>query len=235
MIFERNASAKTLLALCLGALLLSGCGSSGEARRRDANGNLVPTARELDPAGTLYAETVANAEGGDCGDETVKVLTCFAYRGHGYEGAQTALGQCLIRSGKTADGVTWLKRAANAGGADAQKRLAQLYASGKGVAQNNVEAATWSKLYMRNPSLISLGVQPDASVGADLQASLTTQESAAAEQRASAWTPTYWQPTEALNAETAATCRVRMKAPRQRPDIDKYLPQDPNAVGAGGY
>lgn len=233
MKIEQIARTTTLIALCLGFVALSACGEMGEARRRDANGNLVPTARELDPAGTLYAETVANAEGGNCAAETVNVLTCFAYRGHGYEGAQTALGQCLLRSGKTEDGLTWLKRAANAGGADAQRRLAQAYASGKLVTQNYVEAAAWNKLYLRNPSLLSLGVAPDRSVDDQLQGKLSASEDAAAQRIANAWTPTYWQPRDALNADTAATCRVRMKP--QAPNIDQYLPKDPNAVNAGGY
>ncbi|MGB5950458.1 MAG: hypothetical protein WBG82_14155 [Parvibaculum sp.] len=232
MISHRPARLAALVSACLAMLVLGACGG-GEARKRDANGNLVPTARELDPAGTLYAETVAQAESGNCEADTINVLTCFSYRGHGYEGAQTALGQCLLRTGRTQDGLTWLRRAAEAGGADAQKRLAQVYANGKLVAQDNVEAATWNKLYLRNPALLSLGVQPDRSVAETLSGRLTAQENAAADHRANAFTPKYWQPTDALNAETAATCRVRVK--RMRPNVDPYLPKSPDGVGAGGY
>lgn len=233
MTVERSARLALVISLGLGALVLGACSDSGEIRRRDESGNLVPTARELDPAGTLYAETVAKSETGDCSPETVNVLTCFAYRGHGYEGAQAALGQCLLRAGKTNDGLTWLRRAADAGGADAQKRLAQIYVTGKLVQPNNVEAATWNKLYLRNPSLLSLGVQPDRSVSERLRETLTPAQSAAADRRVDAWIPTYWQPTEALTGEAASTCRVRAR--RQRPNIDQYLPKDPNAVDAGGY
>lgn len=233
MTVERSARLALIVSLGLAALMLGACSDSGEVRRRDESGNLVPTARELDPAGTLYAETVVKSETGDCSPDTVNVLTCFAYRGQGYEGAQNALGQCLLRSGKTDQGLTWLRRAANAGGADAQKRLAQVYAAGKIVPEDNVEAATWNKLYLRNAFLLSLGVQPDRSVSEQLSGKLSAAENAAADRRVSAWRPSYWQPTEALNATTAATCRVR--AHQQRPNIEQYLPRDPNAVDAGGY
>lgn len=203
----------------LGALLLAAC-SAGGGHKRDADGNMIPTARELDPAGTLYAETVADAESGDCGGNTINVLTCFSYRGRGYEGAQTALGQCLVRTGKMTDGVVWLKRAANAGWPDAQKHLSELYSAGKGVEQSNVEAATWDDLYIKNPSLLSLGVQPDTSMAQHLRETANPDERAAARERADAWSPSYWQPTEALSAETAATCRVKMRKQRQNVDPD---------------
>lgn len=230
---NRPARLAFIVSLGLGALALGACSDSGEARRRDDSGNLIPTARELDPAGTLYAETVAKSETGDCSPETVNVLTCFAYRGQGYEGAQNALGQCLLRAGQSADGLAWIRRAANAGGADAQKRLAQIYVTGEIVPQDNVEAATWNKLYLRNAFLLSLGIQPDRSISERLSGTLSAEEDAAADRRVYAWRPTYWQPTEALSASTAATCRVRAR--QQRPNIEQYLPKDPNAVDAGGY
>lgn len=217
-----------IAAISLGALLLASCGS-GETRRRGADGSIMPTAAELDPAGTLYARTVGQAQSGDCGDDTLNVLTCFAYRGHGYEGAQTALGECLIRKKQTPQGIVWLKRAANAGWADAQKRLAELYANGESVPQDNPEAAAWSYLYLRNPSLLSLGVRPDPALANKLQDRLNAEENNAARQKAASWTPSYWEPDEALNPETAATCRVKMKRPR--PQVEPLMPD----TNTGGY
>ena len=228
MIKARPMRWRTIAAISLGALLLASCGS-GEARRRGADGSIMPTAAELDPAGTLYAQTVGQAQSGNCGDDTINVLTCFAYRGHGYEGAQTALGECLIRKKQAPQGIIWLKRAANAGWADAQKHLAKLYADGESVPQDNLEAATWNNLYMRNPSLLSLGVRPDTALGNQLREKMNAEERNAARQRAASWAPRYWEPDEALNPETAATCRVKMKRPR--PQIDLLIPD----TNSGGY
>jgi len=223
-----------LAAVCLGALGLAACGGGGEVRQRDANGKLIPTASDLDPAGTLYAQTISRADGGDCSADNISVLTCFSYRGHGYEGAQTSLGQCLLRGGKTAEGLTWLKRAADAGWPDAQKLLARIYFEGKIARQDNVEAATWNSLYMRNPSLLSLGVRPESDIGDKLRTTLTASERSAADQRISAWAPSYWEPKDALASETASTCRVRTK--QKGPDmkaVESTL--NPTPTTPGGY
>jgi hypothetical protein len=112
--------------------------------------------------------------------------------------------------------------------------LSELYAAGKGVPQDNVEAATWDDLYTKNPSMLSLGVEPDMTMSKRLRETTTAEERVAARERADAWSPSYWQPTQALNAETAATCRVRMK--KQAPNQNLLIQDDPNAVGAGsGY
>jgi TPR repeat protein len=201
----------TLTLVVAAAFLLASCGSSGNARKRDSNGNLVPSERELDPAGTLYSDMVDAADKGDCSPATVSALTCFAYRGHGYEGAQATLGQCLIHTGKTADGITWMKRAADAGWPDAQKSLAGIYMNGKGLPQSNVEAGFWINLYSKNPSLLSLGVQPDMTLAQRVRETLSADEKAEARRRSDSWLPAYWQPTDQLDAKTAATCHVRAK------------------------
>ncbi len=224
-----------LASICFGALALAACGGGGESHQRDSQGKLIPNAGDLDPAGTLYSNTISQADGGDCSVDNISVLTCFSYRGHGYEGAQTSLGQCLLRGGKTAEGLTWLTRAANAGWPDAQKLLARIYFDGKLAKQDNVEAATWNSLYMRNPSLLSLGVRPESDLGDKLRGAMSSQERSAADQRVSAWVPSYWEPKEALASETARSCRVRTK--KKGPDmdqVDKTLNPTPTNPG-GGY
>lgn len=225
---HRRARSVAIVSICIGALLLAAC-SAGGGHKRDSAGNMIPTPAELDPAGTLYAETVAQAEAGQCTDNTISILTCFSYRGHGYEGAQTALGQCMVHSGKTADGVVWLRRAADAGWPDAQKHMSELYAAGTGVAQSNVDALAWNNLYVKNPSLLSLGVEPDRTMSDRLRDATTADEKVAARQQSDAWSPTYWQPAEKLTGETAATCRVRMKKQRLNADPDTFV--DPSAPG----
>jgi hypothetical protein len=204
------------LLVIAGAFLVTSCGSGGGVRKRDAEGNLVPTERELDPASTLYSDMIDAADRGDCSAENLSVLTCFAHRGHGYEGAQTTLGQCMIRTGDAGNGVVWLRRAADAGWPDAQKALASLYLEGKGVTRNNVEAGFWTYLYAKNPSLLSLGVQPDMSVAQKMRKTLSDEERAEARRRADTWAPTYWESSTQLDAKTAASCRVRMKKMPQK-------------------
>lgn len=212
----------TLSLLALAALFLASCNAGGGGHRRDADGNLVPTARELDPASTFYSDIVEQAEKGNCA-ETLPALTCFSWRGHGYEGAQTMLGQCLIRGGKAGEGVTWLKRAADAGWPDAQKILARLYLDGKGVPQDNTEAGLWAGLYAKNPSLLSLGVQPDTKLAEKIREALSADERTEARRRAGNWSPAYWQPTDQLDAKTASTCRVRTRKIPQKPS-DAIIP-----------
>ncbi|HEY4343774.1 MAG TPA: hypothetical protein VGN05_05470 [Parvibaculum sp.] len=218
--------AATLSILVVAAMFVASCNAGG-GHRRDADGNLVPTAREIDPASTFYSDTVEAAEKGDCANN-IQPLTCFAYRGHGYEGAQTMLGQCLIRGGKDGDGVAWLKRAADAGWPDAQKALAQLYLDGKGVPQDNVTAGMWSNLYSRNPSLLSLGVQPDTTLADHVRETLTADERTEARRRSDVWAPAYWQPTDQLDSKTAATCHVRARRAPPKKASDVLIP-DPNA------
>ena len=93
--FQIRPRAGLLVIFCAVAVGITAC-SGGATRKRDSEGRIIPTLAEQDPSGTLYARAISNAVSGDCNDDTMNVLTCFAYRGHGYEGAQTALGQCLL-------------------------------------------------------------------------------------------------------------------------------------------
>ena len=201
----------------IAGLTLSACGDGGEARRRDADGNIVPTARDLDPASTRYSDTMDAVKQGDCSERTVTLLTCYAYRGHGYEGAQTALGQCYIKQKDEQNGLTWLKRAANSGWPEAQTALANHYLDGT---EDPAEGGKWAMLYRRNPSLLSLGVTPDKKIAEKMSATLDDTEVADAQARANGWVAKFWKPETALDSQTAATCYVPARRQFQQPDLD---------------
>ena len=207
------SKAGAVIALSIIGLVLAACSGGGAARKRDADGRVIPTLAEQDPSSTLYAKSVGQAARGECDEETFDVLTCFAYRGHGYEGAQMALGQCHIAKGQEAEGAEWVKRAADGGWPDAQKLMANLYLKGQGVGQDAIEGAKWAKLYTRNPSLLSLGVQPDVSIVEEFRGSLTTEQVAVADQRASSWVPSYWTPTSVIDRDVRRTCAVEGRRP----------------------
>lgn len=202
-----------ILLLALGSLMLASCSGGGSGSRRDDAGNRIPSAREIDPAGTQYSDTMDIAANGDCSEETITILTCYAYRGHGYEGAQTALGLCQTQNKNTTEGVNWLTRAANSGWPDAQKALVGIYLKGDGVAADKIEAGKWAQLYRKNPSLLSLGVQPDKKINEQIRAELSQSERIEASVRADHWNANFWKPQTALDARTAAICYV---APRRR-------------------
>src|SRR5688572_15323897 len=75
------------------------------------------TVRSGIDANTLYADAMALKAHGDC-TAAVPKLRQVASLGPGYEGAQTALGECLIQPAKLdlssdyAEGLIWLIRAA---------------------------------------------------------------------------------------------------------------------------
>lgn len=200
-----------------GGLALSACGGGGEVRRRDADGNIMPTARDLDPASTRYSDTMDAAKQGDCSDRTITLLTCYAYRGHGYEGAQTALGQCYLKDKDAKEGMTWLKRAADSGWPEAQTALANHYIDDS---DDHAEGGKWAILYRRNPSLLSLGVTPDKALAEKMNLALDDTEKADAQARANAWVAKFWKPETALDNQTAATCYVPPRREYKRPDID---------------
>ena len=209
-----------LIVMVASAFGLAACGGGSGAMRRNKDGKLVPTLAGQDPASTLYAATVQKAEQGRCDEETMNVLTCFAYRGHGYEGAQAGLGQCLLRNGDKAAGIEWITRAANAGWADAQEDLALLYADKASNAPSaKVEGAFWARLYTRNASLLSLGVTPNPEVTDKYRGKLTSAEAQTVQNRVDSWIPRYWTPETKPDQDILASCRVENR-PRPAPSLD---------------
>src|SRR5690606_1359095 len=179
----------------------------------------LPTWAEKDPVGTLYAKSIRGAARGECDGRTLDVLTCFSYRGHGYEGAQTALGQGMIAGGEHAEGIEWIRRAADAGWPDAQKLLARTLLAGEVTTRDTVQAVKWGKLYSRNPALLSLGVQPDRDIALAFQGEVTSEQNAEADKQVAAWTPRYWTPTTQVDQTVQRSCEVEGRRPRPaRPD-----------------
>src|SRR3546814_14256750 len=66
-----------ILSLLAAATIFVASCNAGGGHRRDDQGNLIPTARELDPARTFSADTMDAAAKGDSANNT-EPLTCFA-------------------------------------------------------------------------------------------------------------------------------------------------------------
>lgn len=231
---KRRFAALNLISLAaLVGLTLSAC-SSGASHQRDSQGNILPSARELDPASTLYSDTMDAANSGNCSQQVVSVLVCYSYRGHGYEGAQTALGECQLKNKNTEEGLSWLERAANAGWPDAQKALADAYLTGEGVAKDPVKAGKWVLLYRKNPSLLSLGVQPDMDLVKKVSTELDEGEKTEARAAATAWRASFWQPDRKLDLMTKAACYAAPSQAIKKPTMDDvHIGTDGNR--SGGY
>lgn len=146
--------------------------------------------------------------------EAIGKLQPIAKQGFGYEGAQTALGECYLDkaglSGQGSDapqrdaiienrdfkyGLKWISKAANAGHFEAQAILINLYAVGLGPDEDKLEAAKWAHLYLTNPQRLNLGAPvqvKDALAG--LQASMDKDSWLLGKERARIWVPVYTKP-----------------------------------------
>ncbi len=115
--------------------------------------------------------------------------------------AQYNLGLCLIDQGKKElnaqrgasleqEGAAWILKAANDGLPNAQSSLVTIYLDGSGVNKDPVEAGKWSLLYQENGTRLALGLPdiPEA-VQSRLDNSLSQDNWAEAQQRATAWSP----------------------------------------------
>ena len=139
--------------------------------------------------------------------ETLKRKGCEAaapaYRvvagmGEGFEAAQHELGDCLLTiDGKSEadtqllrqEGMLWLNRAAHAGNARAQRRLAILHASPIAGAHNPASALKWSLVYKNNPKAELYGAGPVPQTMVDgLMADLSDADVAAAQAFAAGFT-----------------------------------------------
>lgn len=200
--FRRAAVATVIL-----GVLVAGCGggqrgpNSREAQALmnglEGHGSEKKAAVDYN---TLYADGMALKAKGDCTNAVPKLRQAAA-QGPGFEGAQTALGECLLQ-GNTADltaeyqeGLTWEWRAADSGWPEAQARLAYAYALGPKTIRNAEEAAYWLALYRNNTGKARVGFMPmPADQLASIDAAIPAATKAAGEQRAATWQRKVWLP-----------------------------------------
>jgi len=190
--------------------------------KRTKDGRMVIKPVALDPQGNLYAGTISKAKRGQCDQDTLDVLTCFAARGQGFEGAQMALGKCLISTGTNKqDGVNWIRLAAEANSADAQKELATLYYEGTEIPQDLTLAAKWNYLYLRNPKLLSLGAIPKDDLTEEIRGKIAYEDAVTADNMVKAWSPTYTDPQISLADVNEKACRTKgpPRLPAEREDL----------------
>jgi len=152
----------------------------------------------------LYVDGMALKSKGDCAG-AVRKLRQVAAIGPGYENAQTGLGECLLGTNKGSElsadyleGLTWLRRAADAGWAEAQGRLAYAHALGPVAIRNAEEAAYWLALYRTNSGRSRVGFVPlpDDQLAA-VDAAIPAAAKAAGDKRAETWVRKVWIPSNA--------------------------------------
>lgn len=186
-------------AACIAVLLLAGCGGRGRPDdasmvvRQGPDGARMAVRPGRDPNAAYIQATALKAKG-DC-ENAAALLRPVAALGPGYENAQTVLGECLLtRPADSADGVTWLTRAADAGWPEAQAALAGHYGL-SAEPRNGPEAAYWLALYDANPGKARIGFRPvDESLLQSLRANLDDEEKAAGLRRAATWERKLWLP-----------------------------------------
>ncbi len=204
---------------------LSGCGGgrSGDPDQPDGamliggpdgRGSLI---RPGVDANAAYSQGVELKSKGDCKAAVLK-LRGPANIGPGYENAQTALGDCLLQLAGNSDlssdyleGLTWLRRAADGGWAEAQAALAQAHTIGPPTLRNPAEAAYWLALYDSNPGKARIGFTPfDSAALAAIRAKLTPADKSAGEKRAAAWERKVWLPPAPVGGPGLNRRNVRM-------------------------
>jgi len=155
----------TILVTILAAALLGACAAGPS---REASG---PTPALNQPERLLaHARNVQAEKGCEKAIPTYRVLAGF---GEGYEVAQYELGACLLETAPasaqaallTQEGLFWLRRAAWAGNARAQWRLAMVLSGAPSPYAENVdavptEAMGWALVYKDNATRELYGLAP---------------------------------------------------------------------------
>jgi hypothetical protein len=203
-------AAKAYILAVVALLALAACSGGGIRRDDDNEGGVivrgidgqVSVIRPGHDPNAAYSQGLDLKTKGDCAG-AIEKLRPVANIGPGYENAQTALGACLLQVGSknpepSADyfeGLTWLRRAGDAGWPEAQGTLAMAHAFGPSAIRNGEEAAYWMTLYETNPSKLRIGFAPlpTADIAA-VEKSLSPAEKLAGVARARAWKRTIWLP-----------------------------------------
>jgi hypothetical protein len=168
-------------------------------------------------ANKAYSDGIDLKTRGDCAGAIAK-LSPVANLGPGYENAQSAYGDCLIamaaspESSQYMEGLVWLIRAADGSWAEAQGKLAQLYALGPQSKRNLDEAALRLALYRSSASMARLGFTPlDKKVEDDIAKALGPERMKAGETRAARWQPKLWIPPKTAATDTGPEMRGKRR------------------------
>lgn len=165
-----------------------------------------PPAADADDAATLneraagrliaVARKTREEKGCAAAAPTYRVV---AGMGEGQEAAQHELGECLLSMTGGSDietalfreeGVFWLKRAAFAGNARAQRKLAIDMAAPASPLHDAKAALQWALVYSKNPTSALYGFGPlPATMAPGLKSSLSPEDAAAAEKFAAEFKP----------------------------------------------
>ncbi|MEM6415786.1 MAG: hypothetical protein AAF720_14140 [Pseudomonadota bacterium] len=139
-------------------------------------------------------------------DAAIPAYRVAAAMGEGFEAAQHELGDCLLSmqsdlaTEKTLfreEGLFWLKRAAYAGNARAQRKLAVMLASPADAAHDPVASLGWALTYENNPDADLYGFGPlPRTLVSGLKNDLTADERASAERFSKEFEPLKLSPFE---------------------------------------
>lgn len=150
----------------------------------------------------------------------------LAGMGEGQEGAQHELGECLLLMEGASEaetrlfrqeGAFWLTRAAYAGNARAQRKLAMEMASPAGALHNPKGSLEWSLIYGKNPSAELYGYGPlPGTLVPGLKSSLSETDIAEAEKFADEFVPITLPKFEGPEREEGSKRGEREKSERRR-------------------
>lgn len=214
-----------------GAALIAAGGCASNNGRETARENAGPAAGLNQSRMLLASARETQAEQG-CA-KAVPTYRIVASFGEGYDVAQYELGACLLEMASNGgpeaglfrdEGLLWVKRAAWAGAARAQHRLAGLlsgagYDQGTGVAPDPQAAMGWALVYQVNParSLYALPEVPEPVLDhlrAELSESALADAAAFAEDFEQIDLAAFTPPAPPRNADAA---RRQMMQGRNRP------------------
>lgn len=192
-------------AVAAAAVLISAASAQeGQAPDQTGDGVIAPEAppenaapSESDAGGLIaFARETRKEKGCAAAAPSYRVL---AGMGEGQEAAQHELGECLLTMTGANDvetdlfrqeGAFWLTRAAYAGNARAQRKLAMETASPASALHDPKSSLKWSLVYGKNPDADLYGYGPlPGTLVPGLKSSLTQDEIAEAEAFAKNFTP----------------------------------------------
>lgn len=153
----------------------------------------------------LYRRTMETRQAQGC-QPVIPELRLLAQQGYGFDGAQQALGQCLIQMAdqkaetgaaltEQIEGLLWLRRAAESGRAEAQGALAAVYLDGPEALRDRPQALFWYALYQDSSRRGRVGFVPLSDRTENrLAAAFTADDVATVAEAVANWQPVIWVP-----------------------------------------